>query len=71
MNTIYAINLKNLEIAKFTYQDSSENFNTIDLPMLPLEKKKPNPIIIGLVCCAFFFFIFLATLVVSSRLRKD
>ena len=71
MNTIYAINLKNLEIAKFTYQDSSENFNTIDLPVLPLEKKNPNPIIIGLICCAFFFFIFLATLVVSSRLRKD
>ena len=71
LNTMYAINIKNLEIAKFTHQETNDVLNVLDRPMLPLEEKSANPIIYGGIGGTLFFTIILTFLLISSKLKND
>ena len=71
LSTMYALNLRNLEIAKFTYQETRDAYNILDRPMLPLEKTKPNTIIYSFITGSLFFLTTIAFLLIYSRLKID
>jgi hypothetical protein len=71
LSTMYALNLRNLEIAKFTYQETRDAFNILDRPMLPLEKTQSNTIIYSFVSGSLFFLTTIAFLLIYSRLKID
>ena len=63
--------MRNLEIAKFTYQETRDAFNILDKPMLPLEKIQSNTIIYSFVSGSLFFLTTIAFLLIYSRLKID
>lgn len=62
LSLMYGEVLKNLEVAKFTLENQTPVFQTIDLPTYPLEKKKMSRLYAAITFAAiagFCFFIWL------------
>lgn len=71
LNAMYSVNIKNLELAKFSVQETSEVFNVLDSPMLPLEKKSPNKIVYGAFGGILCFFFCITFILISLKLKND
>ena len=70
LSLMYAEVLKNMEIAKFTLDNQTPFFQTVDKPTLPLEKKKVSRLFSAVVGSIIFGIVFCIYLI-SKNLKKD
>ncbi|NOT36018.1 MAG: hypothetical protein HOP11_01410 [Saprospiraceae bacterium] len=70
LNMIYAEVLKNLEIASFTLQNQTPFIQALDLPIKPLEVRKPN-LFMNLFKSIAYTILFSAIFIMIRKLIRD